>query len=156
MLWERKPASPHPEIDRPEFVPVNMRKPKTSLTESVGLAPAPDVSGGTVLGRSAVLRGELSVKEDLVIEGQFEGSLTVGGQRVTIGPEATVKSDIHAREAIVLGAVEGNISAQQRIEVRKTGRAVGNLTAPSVVIECGAYFKGKIEILNHEKKQSAN
>jgi cytoskeletal protein CcmA (bactofilin family) len=155
MLWERKPVSPRPEIEQPDSVPVNVGQPTAGRTDSVGLLPGSPGSGRTVLGRSAVLKGELSVQEDLVIEGQFEGNLAVQDQCVTIGPEATVKSDIRAREAIVLGAVEGNIFAQQRIEIRKTGRAVGNLIAPGVVIECGAYFKGRIEILNHEQKEQA-
>jgi cytoskeletal protein CcmA (bactofilin family) len=156
MLWERKPASLEPGRERPDFVPVNMRKPTKAWTDAIGLTPASRVPSETILGRSVVLKGQLSLNEDLVIDGQFEGSLTVRDRCVTIGPEAVVKSDICAGEVVVLGTVEGNISAERRIEIRKTGRAVGDLLAPGVVIESGAYFKGKIEILNHDGKQTAS
>jgi cytoskeletal protein CcmA (bactofilin family) len=157
MLWERKPASL--ELADPknaEFFPVNMRRPKKVWTDSVGVIPAAGGANETVLGRTVVLKGQLCVKEDLVIEGQFEGSLSVSDRRVTIGPEATVKSDICAGEAIVLGAVEGNISAQHRIEIRRTGHAVGDLVAPGIVIESGAFFKGRIEVVNQAKKDEVS
>jgi cytoskeletal protein CcmA (bactofilin family) len=159
MLWERKPASleiEDPEPKHPEFVPVNMRKPKKAWTDSVGATPSQGQANETVLGRSVVLKGQLCVKEDIVIEGQFEGSLSVSGRRVTIGPQAIVKSDICAGEAIVVGTVQGNISAQHRIEIRKTGHAVGDLVAPGIVIESGAYFKGKIEVVNQVEKQEVS
>jgi cytoskeletal protein CcmA (bactofilin family) len=159
MLWERKPASlgvEDLEPKRAEFVPVNMRRPKRAWTDSIGVIPSSGHASETVLGRSVVLKGSLCVKEDLVIEGQFEGSLTVSDRRVTIGAEATVKSDICAGEAIVLGAVQGNISAQHRIEIRKTGHAVGDLVAPGIVIESGAYFRGRIEVVNQAEKQQVS
>lgn len=146
MLWERKPVSAGPEAEAPELIPVNMHMPKPAWPE-VLTQPSKQTTE-TVLGKSAVLKGELSVSEDLVIEGEFEGTLSVHDRRVTIGLEARVKSDICAGEAIVLGLVEGNIAAQRRIEIRKTGHAVGDLVAPGVTIESGAYFKGRIEILN--------
>jgi cytoskeletal protein CcmA (bactofilin family) len=159
MLWERKPASldvEDPEPKRPDFVPVNMRRPKRVWTDNIGIIPSSDNTSETVLGRSVVLKGELSAKEDLVIEGRFEGNLTVNERRVTIGPEATVKSDICAGEAIVLGSVEGNISAQHRIEIRKSAHAVGDLVAPGIVIDSGAYFKGRIEVVNQVEKEQAS
>jgi cytoskeletal protein CcmA (bactofilin family) len=154
MLWERKPASPGTETERPELIPVNMRKPTKAWTDGIAIDSNARRPSETVLGRSVVLKGELTLHEDLLIEGQFEGNLSDLDQRVTIGPEAKVKSDICAREAIVLGSVQGNISAQQRIEIRKSGRAVGDLVAPGILIESGAYFKGKIEILNHGANES--
>lgn len=156
MLWERKPALPEAEHQHAEFIPINMRKPKGAWMDSVGMIPNTRRNGETVLGRTAILKGDLSLNEDLVIEGQFEGNLTVHNCRVTIGIDAIVKSDISAGEAIVLGRVEGNVSAQQRIEIRKTGHAVGDLIAPGIVIESGAFFKGKIEILNGDEKQEAS
>jgi cytoskeletal protein CcmA (bactofilin family) len=159
MLWERKSASldlEEPEVRRSEFVPVNMRTPKRAWADNVGIIPSSATTGGTVLGRSVVLKGELFLNEDLVIEGQFEGDITVDDRRVTIGPEAKVKSHISAGEAIVLGAIEGNISAQHKIEIRKSSHVIGDLVAPGIVIESGAYFKGHIEVVNRIEKEQAS
>jgi cytoskeletal protein CcmA (bactofilin family) len=108
----------------------------------------------TVLGRSAIVRGELSVNEDLLIDGEFEGSLRAQGHRIIVGPHAKVKSDIHAGEAMVRGRVEGNIFARAKIEIRKTAYVVGELNAPGIVIETGAQFKGNLHITREEEKET--
>lgn len=112
-------------------------------------APAaiPAESGRTQLGRSMVVKGDLSGSEDLVISGQFEGAINVQGHCLTIGPEGKVKAEIQAARVVIHGTVHGNISVKERVEIYKTGNVVGNLVAPGISIEDGAYFKGKIEIL---------
>ena len=104
----------------------------------------------TVLGPSVTLRGELAGDEDLVIEGQFDGTLHLRDHCLTVGPQGQVKAEIQASRVIVQGAVTGNINARDRIEIRKTGRVMGDLVAPGIAIEDGAYFKGSIEILREE------
>jgi len=101
----------------------------------------------TLLGRSLVVRGELSGNEDLLIEGQFEGTVNVQDHCLTVGSQGQVKAGIHARQVIILGSVNGNIAAREKIEIRKTGNVLGDLVAAGVAIEDGAYFKGSIEIL---------
>jgi cytoskeletal protein CcmA (bactofilin family) len=157
MLWERKSAvmpSDTRGIENPEGLPLNVHTPKKTWSDNGAGVGSRLARNGTVLGHSVTFKGELSLSEDLLIEGQFEGKLSVHDSCVTIGPDATVRSDICAGEAIVLGAVEGNISAQHRIEIRKSGRAVGDLTAPGIVVESGAYFKGRIEVLNQKNDDS--
>jgi cytoskeletal protein CcmA (bactofilin family) len=107
-------------------------------------------SNQTILGRSMVLRGELAGKEDLLIEGQFEGTISLQDHCLTIGPNGQVKADIHARQVIVQGTVTGDITAGEKIDIRKTGHVVGGLVAAAVAIEDGAYFKGSIEILREQ------
>ena len=104
-------------------------------------------SGRTQLGRSMVVKGDLSGSEDLLIAGQFEGTINVQGHCLTIGPEGKVKAEIQAARVVIYGSVHGNISVKERLEIYKTGHVVGDLLAPGISIEDGAYFKGKIEIL---------
>jgi cytoskeletal protein CcmA (bactofilin family) len=94
-----------------------------------------------------VVKGDLSGNEDLLIAGQFEGTVNVQGHCLTIGPEGKVKAEIQAARVIIHGSVHGNISVKERVEIYKTGHVVGDLVAPGISIEDGAYFKGKIEIL---------
>jgi cytoskeletal protein CcmA (bactofilin family) len=108
----------------------------------------------TILGRSVVLRGELSGNEDLLIEGQFEGTITLQENCVTVGPHGQVKAEIHARHVIVQGSVNGNITAGEKIEVRRSGQAVGDLVAAGIAIEDGAYFKGSIDILREQDQEA--
>ena len=104
-------------------------------------------SGRTQLGRSLVVKGDVMGNEDLTIFGQFEGTLTLQGHCLTIGPEGKVKADIQAAQVVIHGSVHGNISVKERVEIYKTGHVVGDLVAPGISIEDGAYYKGKIEIL---------
>ena len=109
----------------------------------------------TALGPSVTLRGELTADEDLTIEGQFDGTIHLRDHCVTVGPEGQVKAEIQTSRVVVLGAVTGNITASERIEIRKTGRVMGDLVAPSISIEDGAYFKGSIEILREGQRPAA-
>lgn len=104
----------------------------------------------TILGPSMSLHGELSGNEDLLVEGQFEGTLKLPDHCVTVGSQGQVKAEVHARHVIVLGTVNGNIIAREKIEIRKSGRVVGDLAAAGIAIEDGAYLKGSIDIQRGE------
>jgi cytoskeletal protein CcmA (bactofilin family) len=108
--------------------------------------------GTTLIGRSAVMHGEISANEDLQIEGQFDGTINLQENILTVGPKGQVKAEIHARQVIVHGSVNGNVTAREKIEIRKTGHVLGDLVAAGVAIEDGAYFKGSIEILREGDK----
>ena len=108
----------------------------------------------SMLGRSVVIKGELAGKEDLMIEGQFEGTIDVAEHTVTVGPQGQVKSEIRARQVVVHGSVAGKITAREKIESRRTGNVVGDLVAAGVAIEDGAYFKGSIEILREGRPET--
>jgi cytoskeletal protein CcmA (bactofilin family) len=107
-----------------------------------------------VVGASLVLKGELSGKEDLVVFGQVEGRILVPGHSVTIGPEGKVKAEIRASRVIVEGWVEGNINVPERVEIHKTGHVIGDLTAPGITIENGAFLRGKVEIIREVESRS--
>jgi cytoskeletal protein CcmA (bactofilin family) len=109
----------------------------------------------TLLGRTAVVRGQLSGEEDLLVEGQFEGTITLADHCFTVGADGQVKAEIRARQVIILGTVTGNISAREKIEIRRSGHVVGDLLAGAIVIEEGAYFKGSIDILREEAPEAS-
>jgi len=115
---------------------------------------APASESKTVLGRSVVISGELSGAEDLLIEGQLEGTVRLQEHTLTVGQHGQVKAEVNARQVVVLGAVHGNITARERIEIRKTGHVVGDLVSAGIAIEEGAYFKGSIDILREEERKT--
>jgi len=122
----------------------------------------PAVSGSTAtnqkqtfLGPSVTMRGDLSANEDLLIEGQFDGNVNLPDHCLTVGPQGQVKAEILARQVVIFGTVNGNVSAREKIEIRKSGRVVGDLTSAGVAIEEGAYLKGSIDI-QREEPQAAS
>ncbi|HEX5413124.1 MAG TPA: polymer-forming cytoskeletal protein [Terriglobia bacterium] len=105
------------------------------------------------IGRSIVVKGELSANEDLVIDGQFEGTVNLQDHCLTVGANGKVKAEILARQVVIYGVVNGNVSAREKVEVRRTGNVTGDLKSASVSIEEGAYFKGSIDILRETKPE---
>ncbi len=109
----------------------------------------------TVFGRTVVAQGQIVSGEDIVIEGQFDGNITMSDHCLTIGPEGRVKAEIRARQVVIQGSVTGNIEAREKIDIRRTGHVVGDLVAAAVAIEDGAYFKGSIDIARGEAGTSS-
>jgi cytoskeletal protein CcmA (bactofilin family) len=102
--------------------------------------------GSTVIGRSVTIRGELSGKEDLTMDGLIEGTISLPESRLTVGPNARVLADIEARDVVIFGVVEGNIRASGRIELRDSGVMKGDLVAGRLSIEENASIKGRVEL----------
>jgi cytoskeletal protein CcmA (bactofilin family) len=128
---------------------------ETTMTDATFRPSAPVSSNNhaSCLGGSLILRGELSGKDDLVIEGQIEGPINLQDHCLTIAAQGQVKSDINARQVIISGSAVGKISAAERIEIRKTGHVVGDLIAGGIAIEEGAYFKGSIEVVRDKAQR---
>ncbi len=104
-------------------------------------------SGSTArLGASLHVKGEISGNEDLHIDGSVEGLVQLEDRKLTVGASAKLTADVVAREVVVYGSVKGNLRARDRIEIKKDGSVVGDLTTARIMIEDGAYFKGSIEI----------
>lgn len=98
------------------------------------------------IGKSVVIKGELSGSEDLYLDGEVEGSIELRDHSLTIGPNGHIRANINAKEIIVQGKVEGNIIGTDRVELRKSAVQVGDIATQRIVIEDGAYFKGGIDI----------
>jgi len=169
MLWDKKPRS-IPTGD-PELLPAlsatsgasegtpalpETPQPEEPMSDNPKRTITPTSASPvqTVLGQEVLVKGDLSGKEDLLIEGQCEGTLNFHDHCLTIGPEGQVKCEIHARQVVVHGTVNGRISAKDRVEIRKTGRVVGDIVSAGVAIEDGAYFKGSIEIVRDGKPEA--
>ena len=102
------------------------------------------------IGKSVVVKGELSGSEDLIVDGEVEGSITLRGQSLTIGPNGRVRANIEARNVIVHGRLDGNIHASDRVELRKSASLTGDIFTARISIEDGAFFKGGIDIQKAE------
>ena len=99
------------------------------------------------------VKGEIIGTQDLLIEGSVEGMIQLEAQKLTVGPTAQITADIHARDVVVYGHVKGNVRAAGRIEIKKNGSVIGNLTTAQIMIEDGADFKGSIEIERSQAKE---
>ena len=98
------------------------------------------------LGSSLQVKGEITGTEDLLIDGAVEGLIHLDERKLTVGTTAKVTADIDARDVVVYGYLKGNVRAKGRIEIKKDGAIIGNLTTAQIIIEDGAGFKGTIEI----------
>ena len=101
---------------------------------------------GTTIGQSVSIKGELSAKEDLTIEGQVEGKIELDQNAVTIGPNGRIKAQVKAKVVSVLGRVNGNITATETLNIGEKGSVEGDLRAPRVGIAEGSHFKGRIDM----------
>ena len=98
------------------------------------------------IGKSVVIKGELSGSEDLTIEGQVEGKIELKDHLLTIGPNARIKAQVFAKTVIVLGEVNGNVSASEKVEIRDGGSVDGDIVSPRVAIAEGAHFRGSVDM----------
>jgi len=104
------------------------------------------------IGKSVVIRGELSGSEDLFLDGEVEGSIELKGHSLTIGPNGRIKANIHAQEVVINGRVEGNIRGTDRVELKKSAVLTGDIFTQRIVIEEGAFFKGAVDIQKADAK----
>jgi cytoskeletal protein CcmA (bactofilin family) len=152
-MWSnnKQSDSPNPAAAQPAAY----QPPQSSANYNANSAPAasqtfrpsaPTARNLAILGPGLLVKGQISGEEDLQIDGKVEGSISLKGQRLTVGQNGEIVSDVHAREVIVYGKVRGNLFAEDRVEVKKDGSVVGNITGGRVLIEDGAYLKGQIEI----------
>ena len=109
----------------------------------------PPVEGSTHIGKSVSISGELSGSEDLFLDGKFEGTITLTGSRLTVGPNAQVTADLNVRDVIVFGLVEGNINATGRIELRQSAVVNGDIHAGRLSIEESATVRGRVELVSN-------
>jgi cytoskeletal protein CcmA (bactofilin family) len=152
-----KPASPPPAPveSRKDSVP----KKETSTMSTPGRMPEPytDITRGgpASLGKSVMVKGQIVSREDLTIDGEVEGTIELHDNRLTIGPNGRVTANIKAREIIVLGTLNGNLEASDKVDIRKEARLVGDIKSARVVIEDGAFFKGSIDIVKPDPPKPA-
>ena len=129
-MWKRdeavrpasgQPTAPQPEIRRIERDMVN-------------------------IGKSVVIKGELNGSEDLTVEGHVEGRIELKDHVLTIGPNGKIKAQVFAKAVIVLGEVNGNVTASEKVDIRDGGSVDGDIIAPRVAIAEGAHFRGSVDM----------
>src|SRR5438309_5199502 len=129
--------------------------PTTTPTTSTVSEPTPvtarsnatlNAQDQATIGKSLVIKGEVTGSESLYIDGRVEGSINLAGNRVTVGRNGVVAANIKAREIVVLGKVRGNLTATDRVDIRNEGSLTGDVVAQRISIEDGAFFKGGIDI----------
>jgi len=150
-MWKstrKEDESPMPSQDTN---PTSFANPNPAVRPADALRsePARSVDVATI-GKSVIVKGELSGSEDLYVDGQVEGSIALRGQSLTVGPNGRVRANIDARNVIVHGQVDGDVHATDRVELRKTASLIGDIATARISIEEGAYFKGTIDIQKPE------
>ena len=98
------------------------------------------------LGKSVIIKGDVSGSEDLYLDGQVEGAIDLKGNRLTIGPNGRVKANINARSAVIHGKLEGNINASDRVDLKQSATVTGDIVTQRISIDEGAFFKGGVDI----------
>jgi len=152
---DNKPMSTNPtQPAQPVSPPVAAAAPSTPTqpkeTPKVSEPHRADVGH---IGKSVQIKGELTGSEDLYLDGSIEGTVDLRDHSLIIGPNGKIKAAITARDLVVHGRVEGNVTATGRVELRKSCTLIGDVSTQRIVIEDGAFFKGAIDI--KEKSQSA-
>ena len=107
------------------------------------MKPAED---STVIGKSVIIRGDISGGEDLYLDGEIQGTVTLPSNRVTIGPNAHVLADLEVRDIVVSGHIEGNIHASGRVELRQTAVVQGDIYTSRLSIEEKASIQGRVDV----------
>ena len=97
------------------------------------------------IGKSVVVKGELSGSEDLYLDGEVEGSIELREHHLTIGPHGKVRASVNARDVVVHGQVNGNVRGSERVELKKSAVLTGDIVTQRIVIEDGAVFKGSLD-----------
>ena len=144
-MWKRdeavkptsgQPASPAPVVSTPSASPSAAPQPESRRIER-------DMVN---IGKSVVIKGELNGSEDLTIEGQVEGKIELKDHVLTIGPNGKIKAQVFAKAVIVLGEVNGNVTASEKVDIRDGGSVDGDIIAPRVAIAEGAHFRGSVDM----------
>jgi len=123
--------------------PVSMSSPSRSFDPEQS---SPRGTGPAALGKNVTIKGQIFAREDLIIDGEVEGTVECQEHRLTIGPNARVQAGLKAREIIIHGSIQGNVDATDKIDIKKEAKLVGDIKTSRIVIEDGAYFKGSIDI----------
>jgi cytoskeletal protein CcmA (bactofilin family) len=117
---------------------------------------APQTKDLAHIGKSVVVKGEVSGSEDLYVDGVVEGSIDLRNHSVTVGPNGKVKASIIAKSITISGKVDGSVTASDRLDLRKSAMVTGDVTTQRIAIEEGAFLKGKVDIQKEVGKGTAS
>lgn len=153
-MWNRRKSDEEPS--RPlSSTPITPEPSREGIP--VSSVPArsyePDTPRSTAtIGKSVFIKGSILSKEDLVIDGNVEGSVEAQENRITIGPNGRVIANVKARDVVVVGQLKGNIEASGRVDIRKGANLIGDIRYAKISIEEGADLRGSLEMIRVETK----
>ena len=133
---EQREAPTTPDSDTSRSPEVRSPVPSNSTT----------VRTTAMIGVTVKIKGDISSEENLVIEGQVEGTITLNGHELTVGQAGRVSANVSAKTIRIDGQVNGDLVGKEKIIISKTGNVRGNLVAPTVILEEGGKFKGSIDM----------
>lgn len=126
--------------------------PTTPTNSYVPVKTAAPTMEQATIGKTLVIKGEVSGSEALFVDGRIEGSVSFPDSRVTIGRNGNVAASVHAKELVIMGKVEGNVECSDRLDIRAEGSLTGDVITQRISVEEGAIMKGGIEVRTPEKK----
>ena len=136
----------------------NDNAPKTQYTPSTlnPVAPVKTVTSPieqATIGRTLVIKGEVSGSESLYVDGRIEGTLSFKDHRVTVGRNGVVQANIAAREVVIMGKVTGNVECSDRVDIRSEGTLTGDVVSQRISVEDGAMLRGSVQLTPAEQKR---
>lgn len=138
-MWKRDQSNSIPS--GPLFSPQDVMAPRTSVDDAHTVVMD--------LGKSVVIKGELSGSEDFTLYGQMDGSIRLPDHTLTIGPQADIRAEVLARTVVVMGAVTGNVTAADKVEIQATGFVTGDIVTARLAIADGGGLRGRVEPHRH-------
>ena len=154
-MWKRdesvKQPTPPPTAQTPAPAPPPTSPAPKPVTDTRGQIERDKVN----IGKSVVIKGELSGSEDLTIEGHVEGRIELRDNILTIGPNGKIRAEVFAKAVVVLGEVVGNVTASEKVDIRDNGSVDGDITSPRVAIAEGAHFRGSVDMQRAGAKPAA-
>lgn len=154
-MWNKESQPEVPGVPQSKTAPAPMT-PLNAPPMNRPATAAPAARSLACIGPSITVKGQISAEEDLQIDGKVEGPISLKGHRLTVGRTAQLNSEVNAREVIVYGNVSGNLKTRDRVEIKKDGEVIGDITTTRISIEEGAYFKGHIEIERGHQSSSSS
>jgi cytoskeletal protein CcmA (bactofilin family) len=155
-MWKARPEDNRPTLNpsqptQPAPAPAAVNIPPKESSPKPLVEARADVGH---IGKSVVIRGELSGSEDLYLDGEIEGDINLRDHKLLIGPNGRIKASIAARDVIIHGRVTGNVTASERVELKRSCSLSGDVSTQRIVIEDGAFFKGAIDIKEAKESKS--
>jgi len=133
--------------------PDNSQKSQSNQTYTPSKISSP--TDQATIGRSLVIKGEVSGSETLYVDGRIEGTINIAENRVTVGRNGTVAANITAREVVIMGKVTGNIQCTDRVDIRSEGSLTGDVVTQRISVEDGAILKGSVQVRSAEQRSQS-
>jgi len=151
-MWRRQ-DEPKVPVSSPEIAPPPPPPPRAELPAEL-LASAPSPESAAPAGHltiSHTIRGEISGREDLFVDGEVEGKINLEDAKIVIGPNGRVTADVEAREILVLGKVKGNLHGRDSVTIGRTGHVIGDVVTRYITVEDGAQVQGSFDVTRAEE-----